>query len=121
MGRPLVDIAELGEHRALRERVIEEVVTVVEVIDADRGRPMAVDAPGRTRIDHEVTLEALIGVAHRIAVVERPERSEEHTPALQSLMRISYDVIRSKNKTNMQQKIHTTAPHTAQHLPPEVF
>src|SRR3546814_2702516 len=47
----------------------------------------------------------------------RPDRSEEHTSELQSLMRISYAVFCLKNKKSQQMKSLTTSNINKQHPP----
>src|SRR3546814_10343209 len=51
--------------------------------------------------------------------VDMPDRSEEHTSELQSLMRISYDVFCLKKKTKTQNTIvidkHITNKHETSH------
>src|SRR3546814_1321039 len=58
-----------------------------------------VDGPGQVRRVVDVLAESV--VAHADVP---PERSEEHTSELQSLMRISYDVICLKKKKNTHKK-----------------
>src|SRR3546814_4523306 len=55
------------------------------------------------------------GKAEALDLLARiPERSEEHTSELQSLMRISYAVFCLKKKRKQKQrKVTNTSPHTA--------
>src|SRR3546814_2551637 len=55
--------------------------------------------------------------AHRVKVLDRAHRSEEHTSELQSLMRISYAVFclkkkKKKQKQKQNPKYPTTSKHT---------
>src|SRR3546814_1625513 len=66
------------------------------------GRPAArpagtPDEPGAAQADRQHQAQQLHGVLHQPAA---PQRSEEHTSELQSLMRISYAVFCLKKKTN---------------------
>ena len=49
------------------------VVIVVQVVDAERGRPLAVELVTRAQVGAEELREALVGETVRIAVVERAE------------------------------------------------
>src|SRR3546814_3864163 len=56
------------------------------------------------------------GSAHRVTARQRaPERSEEHTSELQSLMRISYAVFCLKKKKKHKYTIHTHSSVTQKH------
>src|SRR3546814_5583603 len=61
----------------------------------------------------EIPVEIEIGTAPAIFPASRPDRSEEHTSELQSLMRISYAVFCLKKKKKQQKKhnelIHITS------------
>src|SRR3546814_7557665 len=50
--------------------------------------------------------------ATRVAMRLRPDRSEEHTSELQSLMRISYAVFCLKKKNTKHSNKHTHTQHT---------
>src|SRR3546814_8198806 len=54
---------------------------------------------GRRRLGHRVADVALILLSHMGGDDRRPLRSEEHTSALPSLMRLSYAFFRLKKKT----------------------
>src|SRR3546814_2077093 len=72
--------------------------------DARRNRQR--DTTGRQRRDAACQCQRNAGEDDR-RVAHRPERSEEHTSELQSLMRISYAVFCLKKKNKSTKNIHT--------------
>src|SRR3546814_10270833 len=75
----------------------------------------------------EARHQALVGVGGRVGervdrarvledAADEPQRSEEHTSELQSLMRISYAVFCLKKKTNKKIKQHSNSTTTKQQV-----
>src|SRR3546814_2119763 len=88
-----------GEFRAQRDRFAAAIVERVHFLRHDVGRFAERAREHRGRLDHR-HLDALIAI-------EAAHRSEEHTSALQSLMRISYAVFcltKNTQKTTNTQK-----------------
>src|SRR3546814_2621143 len=87
----------------------ERVRAVAEREDEHRARPVDAVAGGHIFAARlQEVLVADFGHAFRAAQHRENRRSEEHTSALQSLMRMSYAVLCSKNKNTSQ----STASHT---------
>src|SRR3546814_3380857 len=80
--------------RRRQDRDSEAALERLQVLD------LRIHAPARLRYTRDVPDD-------RLALVILQLRSEEHTSALQSLMRISYAVFCLKKKTEMQSRLPT--------------
>src|SRR3546814_5056718 len=91
------DILRRVAHRAARGRT-----TVNPLFNLARAVQLLIQAFGPQEAATRIRLEcgAIISVRERVAHVIAFPRSEEHTSALQSLMRISYAVFCLTNKKN---------------------
>src|SRR3546814_5747142 len=88
----------LAAHHGLQRRAFRRQ-TGIDVAHGDGGAQRRPEAAGGHLADHVAVLVLQHrALAHRRATF-RPERSEEHTSELQSLMRISYAVFCLKKKT----------------------
>src|SRR6185312_11171030 len=66
-------IVDLHQEGALREGVVEKIFVVVQIVDADRCRPMIVDTILHPRIHDKICAEALEGLRDGIGIVDGAE------------------------------------------------
>src|SRR3546814_7328334 len=88
---------------------------IVQLAPADPGNPFLTE-PGRNSSLYVITRDPLAVwercQAAGVEVIRPPERSEEHTSELQSLMRISYAVFCLTKKTEHRHRVQNNTQTT---------
>src|SRR3546814_10255278 len=109
------DLKIVSNHDPVRAKALEAALAQ---IDRSFGKGSAMRLGDREKVDIEAIstgslgLDVALGIGGlpkgRIVEIYGPERSEEHTSELQSLMRISYAVFCLKKKNNKTNKMRNT-------------